>query len=254
MKRAVLSIVLCFMILASLLTAISGCSSSTSNGINFPDHNLEAVIREAIGKPSGTINASDLEVLTSLDARKKGIRDLTGLERCTNLAVVQLDNNNISNIAPLAGLVNITSLSISHNQVSDISTLTKLTNLTALDTAVNQINNISALSGLINLITLRFSFNQVSDISPLSNLSNIKQLMISFNQISNITILSGFTNLRWLDLSSNKISDIEPLVKNAGIMTATYQIQIELKGNPLSERSLNVYIPQLRDKHIEVYY
>ena len=53
--------------------------------ITFPDSNLEAAIRAAIGKPEGSILPSDLEGLTSLDASERGITDLTGLEYCTNL-------------------------------------------------------------------------------------------------------------------------------------------------------------------------
>ncbi len=56
----------------------------------IPDLNLEAAIREAIGKSEGSIFASDLEGLTTLDASKRGITDLAGLERCTNLTVLWL--------------------------------------------------------------------------------------------------------------------------------------------------------------------
>lgn len=53
--------------------------------VNFPDTNLEAVIREAIGKPEGDIYQSDLEGLTKFSAEYKGIANLSGLEYCTNL-------------------------------------------------------------------------------------------------------------------------------------------------------------------------
>ena len=69
--------------------------------VTFPDANLEAAIREAINKPQGSIYPSDLGALTALDARERGISDITGLEYCVNLQVLYLWENNISDISPL---------------------------------------------------------------------------------------------------------------------------------------------------------
>jgi len=67
----------------------------------FPDLNLEAAIREAIGKPKGPIYPSDLEGLTSLDAMERNISDHTGLEHCTSLTELYLGYNQISDISAL---------------------------------------------------------------------------------------------------------------------------------------------------------
>ena len=48
--------------------------------VTFPDPNLEAVIRETIGKPTGDIYQSDLVGLNQLYAYGRGIAVLTGLE------------------------------------------------------------------------------------------------------------------------------------------------------------------------------
>jgi hypothetical protein len=61
--------------------------------VTFPDPNLEAAIREAIGKPTGDIYQSDLDALGDLDASSRGIVDLTGLEHCTNLIGLTISNN-----------------------------------------------------------------------------------------------------------------------------------------------------------------
>jgi len=194
-----------------------------------PDPNLEAVIREAIGKPEGPIYPSDLEGLTSLSAAGRNIADLTGLEHCTNLTDLDLDWNQISDISPLAGLTNLTGLYLWGNQISDISPLAGLTNLTGL-----------YLWG-----------NQISDISPLANLTNLTELDLSYNQISDIEPLAGLTTLTWLDLSYNQISDIEPLVNNPGLSEGDY---VDLTDNPLSEDSINTYIPELQARGVTVAY
>jgi len=41
--------------------------------VHFPDPNLETAIRERIGKPTGDIMASDLQVITDLDAPQRSI-------------------------------------------------------------------------------------------------------------------------------------------------------------------------------------
>lgn len=69
--------------------------------VAFPDPNLEAVIREAIGKSSEDIYTTELEGLGSLDCSGRDITDITGLEYCTGLTKLWLRNNQISNIEPL---------------------------------------------------------------------------------------------------------------------------------------------------------
>jgi len=119
--------------------------------VAFADPNLEAAIREAIGKPTGPIYPSDLEGLTSVSASEKNIADLTGLECATSLTSLGLNDNQISDISPLANLTNLTELSLRYNQISDISPLTNLTSLTGLSLQYNQISDISPLANLTNL-------------------------------------------------------------------------------------------------------
>ena len=70
----------------------------------FPDPNLEAVVRDAIDKPEGPINIADLEQIERLSSGSKYIKDITGLEYCTNLEYLNLDGNDITDVSPLAGL------------------------------------------------------------------------------------------------------------------------------------------------------
>lgn len=53
--------------------------------VQFADPNLEAAIRNAIGKPSGSILEPDLE---RLGIECENITDLSGLEYCINLQVL----------------------------------------------------------------------------------------------------------------------------------------------------------------------
>ncbi|MFC2000032.1 fibronectin type III domain-containing protein, partial [Chloroflexota bacterium] len=87
-----------------------------TTGVNFPDPNLEAAIREATGKTTGDITKADLEGLTELDATDDGITNLTGLQYCTNLTVLILAFNQITNFSPLENLTSLTQLWLNWNQ------------------------------------------------------------------------------------------------------------------------------------------
>ena len=258
---------LVIMLLVSL-GGVVGCGPAT---VTFPDPNLEAVIREAIGKAEGPILTSDLEILTSLDALEKDINDLTGLEYCISLTeLINLGGEELSNISPLASLTNLTKLHLNapvsdisalasltdltelevlRAQISDISVLASLINLTHLGLMDNEISDISPLAELTNLTSLMIAFNPVKDISPLSSLTNLKELIISHTLVSDISPLASLTNLTKLQIWFNQISDISPLVKNSGLSDGDY---VNLMNNPLSTTSVNVYIPELQERGVEV--
>jgi Leucine-rich repeat (LRR) protein len=284
---------------STTITMNSHCSITANfeeeEPVTFPDPNLEAAIREAIGKATGDIYQSDLEGLTLLDASHRNIVDLTGLEHCTDLIILLLVHNQISDISPLANLTNLTDLSLSSNQISDISPLANLTSLTVLELHYNQISDISPLASLTNLTQLPLDYNQISDISPLAsltkltylglshnlisdisplasltnlanlvlednqisdvspvaNLTCLTNLILRYNQISDISPLVNLTSLTYLYLDHNQISDIESLVNNPGLSQGD---TIYLYGNPLSDTSIDTYIPQLEARGVTVYY
>ena len=207
------------------ISSPGGSGNDEDTTVSIPDANLRAVITESLGKPhDAPITSAEMASLTRLEAKNAGISDLTGLEYATNLT--QLDfgeewvsgdgnrnSNNISNIAPLSGLINLTRLDLSNNDISDIKPLSGLTNLTSLSLDRNNISDIKPLADLTKLTSLDLGDNFVSDsdIAPLSSLINLTRLALSNNDISDIKPLADLTNLTSLNLSSNNISDIKPL-------------------------------------------
>ena len=143
------------------------------------------------------------------------------------LTLLVLTGQNINNLTGLEYCVNLSVLSLSNNQIRDISPVASLTILRTLDLANNQISNIPPLTSMAKLSDLDLGKNQISDISPLSSL----------------------TSLTKLNLAKNQISDISPLVANIGISAKTV---ILLESNPLSVTSMNTYLPQLKNRGIDV--
>ena len=253
----IIAIVLVFGMIVGLVGAIAPSSPVLADDpvVTFPDANLEAAIREAIGKPAGDIYASDLDGLTLLDAQTRSISDLTGLEHCANLTTLYLGwNHQISDISPLSNLTNLTELWLSGNQItdlsplanlssltflclygnqviSDISPLANLTGLTELNIGWNQISDISPLAGLTSLIKLEFWWNQVSDISPLANLTDLTELGFSgwWNQVSDLSPLTNLTSLTILFAQGNQIADVSAL---SGL---TEMRAVFLDNNPITD-------------------
>jgi Leucine-rich repeat (LRR) protein len=253
LKSVLYRFLCCALVVTFLLVILgpSGCAPVDEQIVSFPDPNLQAVIREAIGKPTGNIYKIDLEGLASLDASGKSIVDLTGLEHVTSLTHLYLLDNQISDISALANLPSLIELYIGWNQISDISAIAGLTSLTVLNLDSNQIGNLSALASLTSLRELHLDGNQISDISALANLTSLKELYLYSNQISDISALANFTSLTTLELGENQISDILTLVANTGLGEGDY---VDLTDNSLSDTSIYTYIPQLQARGVTVLY
>jgi Leucine-rich repeat (LRR) protein len=122
---------------------VAGCTEEVQSAESqFNDPNLEAAIREAMGKPKGAIAEDDLQGITELEAPDNNIRDITGIERCVNLERLILGNwqtsNRIQDISPLSSLTNLKELTLSKNQIGDVTPLADLTNLAELSLSGNQ--------------------------------------------------------------------------------------------------------------------
>ncbi|MBA7507362.1 Internalin H [subsurface metagenome] len=95
------------------LFLLGACAAPAPEMVTFPDENLEAAIRDALGKPAGeAVTPAELAGLTQLAATMQGITDLSGIEYCINLTVLNIWGNPISDLSPLASLTNLTMLNL----------------------------------------------------------------------------------------------------------------------------------------------
>ena len=195
---------------------------------------------------------ANLTSLTSLSLSDNQISDISPLANLTSLTELDLGANQISDISPLAKLTSLIELTLGSNEIGDISLLASLTNLRSLDLSLNHIiRDISPLAGLTSLTELDLFYNQISDISPLLNLTSLTQLYLGSNQISDISALANLTRLIELHLESNNISHIKALVDNPGLGEGDWVV---LRFNPLSDTSLDTYVPQLEARGVFVDY
>ena len=202
--------------------------------VHIPDPNLRDAIAEALGKsPNAPITVEEMEGLGQLRAPNRGIQDLTGLQLATNLKTLVLNDNQISDLSPIAGLIGLDSLWIFRNPVSDISPVRNLTNLISLAVSETLVTDLSPVAGLINLERLFFSDENrsLSDLSPLAGLINLEYINSWSNSISDLSPLAGLTKLEIVDLCGGNISDLTPLAGLTGLK------ELYLVSNKISDVS-----------------
>ena len=184
--------------------------------VHIPDLNLRVAIAEALGKsPNAPITGQEMQRLEKLDARNRDIQDLTGFQFATNLNELLLGGwgkgNQVSDLSPIAGLINLRHLRLDNNPVSDLFPLKELKNLIELTFNKTLVSDLSPIAGLINLEHLSFSNEALSDISPLAGLINLKGILCWGHAISDISPLAGLTTLEHINFCGGNISSLTPL-------------------------------------------
>ena len=180
----------------------------------FPDKNLEAVVRKSVYAKRNNdepITEDDVLNISTVKGRGMNVRDLTGLEKCRSLALLDLADNQITDISPIANLPRLQSLDLSNNAISDISTLSTLKALQYIELSNNQVSDLKPLSTLTNMSALYLGYNRIKYIYPILDLPKLASLHLSVNEIESI---EGISSLKWLSslsLDGNKIFNLYPL-------------------------------------------
>ncbi len=163
-----------------------------------------------------------------------GIKSLDGLETTTNLQVLSLNSNEISDLTPLAYLTQLQELSLNSNKISDLTPL------------AYRILRIIDGETTTNLQVLSLNSNEISSLAPLAFLDSLQGLRLNSNEISDLTPLAYLDKLIHLELNSNEISSLTPLAYLDRLQ------RLYIDDNPLSAASLLVHIPALRSNGIGV--
>ena len=123
--------------------------------VNIPDTGLKAAINKTLdsNRPSTQdITVDELAQLMQLtvDGGVK-VKNLTGLEKATNLQELKIDNNEVADLAPLSSLAKLTKLTMTNNKVASIEPLAHLANLSVLLASGNPTASTKPLANLTHL-------------------------------------------------------------------------------------------------------
>ncbi len=213
-------------------------------------------LRNLVLESTGIMDLSVLPGLASLEIlmlANNSISDISSLSGLANLRYLNIDSNSIDNIDGLSSLTNLTILGISGNPITDFSPISNLTTLTNLycSNMGTALTDISFLVGLDNLRVITLKSNAITDISALSSLPLLESIGLYGNSIIDINPLTDITDPGYIGLSGNSVIDLTALVNNSGLGSGD---MLHLIGNPLSVNSVNVQIPQLEARGVDVTY
>ena len=197
--------------------------------IDFGDAVLEALVREAMNRPTGDITVADAEAVTDLDMQQQGvdpnqpyIHNLDALKYFKNLTYLGLgyavqnadDPSAPIDISSFAGMTKLESLQLGGLVIDDLSVVANMPNLMSLTVfGGKRLTDISALANETNLEALTLRGNLISDLTPLAGLTSLKYLDVQDNQVSDVTPLTGLTKMERLFLEKNPITDYSPLTQ-----------------------------------------
>jgi len=125
--------------------------------------------------------------ITELKLNNKNLTnsDIEPLKYMINLRELELYGNNITDLTPLAGLINLRGLNLGENhELSDITPLAALTELRWLNLTVTKVVDLTALAVMENLSWLNVSNNrELVDFTPLDGLINLREFFPNINYI-----------------------------------------------------------------------
>ncbi len=199
--------------------------------VAFTEPQLEAHVRQQLGKPSGQILSHELQAIKELRLATPGsYTSLSDLRYFTHLTTLELVGTGAHvDITALPNLSELTSVSLRSMGLDslDLEAFTDMDWLTSLDLTANHIATLGPLSQLKQVQTLMLSQNNILDITPLSGLTKLTTLGIGQNGIDDTAAFADLTQVQSLDLSGNRVRSLSGLTNMTALKT------LNLEGNAL---------------------
>jgi Leucine-rich repeat (LRR) protein len=106
-------------------------------------------------------------------SQDNAISDISALASVTGLHTLDLGQNQVVSLAPLAGHSGFITLQLGANAIADISALGSATELTTLDLSDNPLADLAPLAALPKLQSLNLARTGVVDVSPLAGVATL---------------------------------------------------------------------------------
>ena len=185
-----------------------------STSVTFPDVALEAAVRSAIGKPTGTLVLGDVydPEFTELSATNAGIESLDGLQHCRYLTQLVLSRNTVETLTPVSTLYRLTNLDLGCNAIDDVTALANLHDLKHLE---------------LGIMFLRYLFNptlvnnnRLEDLTPLVSLRRLEYLGLTDTGLEEEALapLAALNTLLALSIGKSPGLDLSPVAAMDGLL------------------------------------
>ena len=241
MKKKLLSILLCLVMVAGLLpTAAFAAGYVEINETNFPDAKFRSFVKEKLDKNNdGILDAGEIAAVKMIEANNMGIKSLEGVGFFTALETLKCWDNELTGL-DLSKNTALKDLQCSNSKLQslDLSQNPNLTQLycgrnplTTLDLSKNAKLKVLDCSGFANRRT------KLTELD-LSQNTALESLDCSINELKQLNV-SGCTALKKLSCSSNQLTALD-VSKNTNL------IELECSSNLLAVLDVSNN-PKLKD-------
>lgn len=195
-------------IFCAILISVTIMAPARAQEVPVPDPGLNAAVREALQKPAGPLTEQDLLSLTNLDASRRNVRSISGLEAAHNLVFLDLQINRLTNFSLPTELTKLVTLNLSSNPLTNFFLPSGLTNLASLTIAAAGLTELSLPAGLTRLHALDLENNRLASLNLPSNLTSLVFLNLGFNLFTNFSLPARLTNLSTFYFAGNPLTSI----------------------------------------------
>ncbi len=202
--------------------------------INFED--LKALPLKRLSLRHNVVRPPDEEQIR--------LSDISILKHFKELEELELRDNHIENITPLAELTGLKILDISQNPLEkgDISALKKLTGLTELNLRETNLKDLAPISGLIDLVYLNIHSNpDLKTIAPVQNLAKLETLIMRNvpvgKEIEFIAPLKKLNRLNLRNCNVSNLSVLGELMEKGALQdqpARSIKAEVDIRDNPVA--------------------
>lgn len=191
------------------LSILTGFLASVgAQEVSIPDSGLNAAIRQALQKPAGLLTTQDLLTLTKLDASRRNVSSIAGLEAARNLVSLDLQINRLTNFALPGELTNLSVLDLTANPLTNLFLPSGLKSLTSLTIEGAGLTTLTLPATLIGLTNLDLEGNDIAALNLPSNLTSLVSLDLGFNSFTNFSLPAGFAHLSTFYFAGNPLTNV----------------------------------------------
>ena len=186
--------------------------------VTIPDANLRRALEGTLAKKfpdrSGAITVAEMEALTGIRARNKGISNLTGLDRAVNITVLDLTGNNLSGSIDLNDWPKLRTIVLTRNSLTDIGDLRGHKKLKYLWVAENNLTGLRLPRQLDLLFAGRNRITKEGIGIDFSGVPNniprgIRSIVLEHNRLSDSVAVTSHGNLQYLSVGYNQLVSLK---------------------------------------------
>ncbi|MBP7686261.1 MAG: protein kinase [Thermoflexales bacterium] len=144
--------------------------------------------------------------------RRGSIKSLADVARLPNLRRISLVYQNITDLTPIVGLLNLDNLDLRHNPVADVTPLAQVSSLRDLSLFDTNVTDLTVLRACPHLSTLDVGYTPITSTAALDGLDGLQVLKIRKAPLQTLDHIGTHPLLEEIYLSETQLLDLAPLL------------------------------------------